>query len=188
MAFSGWVDPYQAIQESSGLFNKLPCNKWISLGGGNSKGRFSSSSLSTINNAINSGSFKAYSGIVFDSEEGDSGLSSAFATCFRSAKSKGLDVLVTVSHSAPYGIADGGSLMRSFFSNPDIHYLSPQLYTSGYEGGNDYSTVMGVQFSEYKTAKADVIPSIVKSSYYADAERYFASQGVTTHGYIQWSQ
>jgi hypothetical protein len=99
-----------------------------------------------------------------------------------------MQVLVTVSHSAPYGIGDAASLMRSFFSNPNIDYISPQLYTSGEEGGNDYGTVAGVQWWEYKQAKAAIVPSIVASYMYNDAQNYFSSQGVYTQGYVQWRQ
>lgn len=188
VAFSGWTDPYKAIQDSSGIKSRLPGRKYISLGGGNSNGRFSYNDLMNIQNAINSNAFSGYDGIVFDIEEGDSGLSSAFASCFRAARSRGYYVLVTVSHSAPYGIPDAASLMRSFFPNSDINYLSPQLYTSGTESSNDYSTVAGVQWSEYASAKAVVIPSIVRGSLYSSAESYFRSQGVTIQGYVQWSQ
>jgi hypothetical protein len=141
-----------------------------------------------IQNAIYSGAFAGYDGIVFDIEEGDSGLSDAFKQCFRAARSKGFYVLVTVSYSAPYGIPDAANLMRSFFPNPDINYLSPQLYTSGTETYNQYSTIAGVQWYEYASAKATVIPSIVTGSLYSSAESFFRSQGVTIDGYVQWSQ
>jgi hypothetical protein len=96
--------------------------------------------------------------------------------------------MVTISNSAPYGIGDGAALMRSFFPNPNIDYFSPQLYETGNESKNNYVTGKGVQWSEYAAAKGVTIPSIVKSSYYADAKSYFKSQGVTTAGYVQWQQ
>lgn len=96
--------------------------------------------------------------------------------------------MVTVSHSAPYGIPDSANLMRSFLSNGNIDYLSPQLYTSGTEGGNDFSIVAGVQWSEYAAAKAAVVPSIVRDYMYWDAQGYLSTQGVTTFGWIQWAQ
>jgi hypothetical protein len=188
VAFSGWTDPYQALQESSSIKSRLPGRKYISLGGGNSNGRFSYNDLTNIRNAINAGSFAGYDGIVFDIEEGDGGLSDAFKSCFSAARAKGYYVLVTVSHSAPYGIPDAANLMRSFFPNSDINYLSPQLYSSGYETYNQYDTVAGVQWSEYASAKASVIPSIVTGSLYNDAASYFRSQGVTIDGYVQWAQ
>lgn len=142
--------------------------------------------MNSIKSAIYAGSFDGYNGIVFDIEEGDAGLLNAFNSCFSAAKSHSLKVLVTVSHSAPYGISDAAFLMRAFFTNSQIDYISPQLYASGYESGNDYSTVAGVNWNEYANSKAPVIPSIVISNYYNDAENYFRGQGVETLGYVQW--
>ena len=65
--------------------------------------------------------------------------------------------------------------------------MSPQLYSTGYETVNDY-TAVGTPWSSYATTKAAVVPSIVAASYYADAVTYFAKQGVTLQGYVQWSQ
>lgn len=141
-----------------------------------------------MNSAISSGAFAGYAGIVYDVEEGDSGLAQAFRESFAAAKAKGFRVLVTVSHSAPYGISDSAALMRSFFPNGDIDLLSPQLYTSGYETANDFTTGYGVQWSEYAAAKATVVPSIVTASLYDSAKTFFASQGVATTGFIQWAQ
>jgi hypothetical protein len=139
---------------------------------------------------INAGKFGAYHGIVFDVEEGDSGLASAFAKCFQSCQNHNLRVMVTVSHSAPYGISDAASLMDSIFHDKNVNFLSPQLYTSGEEGGNDFQTTAGVQWSSYASwnTKAAVIPSIVKASYYGDAAGYLGTQGVNTQGFVQWSQ
>jgi len=186
--FSGWTDPTNALRESNLIFGKVPNPSWISLGGGNANGAFTASSLNIINTAIQNGQFNNYRGIVFDIEEGDSGLYSSFAQCFRTAVAKGLGVMVTVSHSAPYGISDAASLMKSLLADPNVKYISPQLYTSGTENVNDFAISQGFPWSAYKNTKAIVIPSIVKSSYYPAAQAYFASQGVTTQGYIQWSQ
>jgi hypothetical protein len=188
VAFSGWADPASALSDSNHVYSRLPGRKFISLGGGNLNGRFTCAHLNSIESHITSGAFSAYQGIVFDIEEGDSGLLSAFNACFQAAKNKGLTVLVTTSHSAPYGFDDAAVLMRSFFQNSNIDYLSPQLYTSGNEASNDYSITANadVHWQEYASAKATVIPSICKSSYYDDAHNYFRSKGVTITGYIQW--
>jgi hypothetical protein len=188
IAFSGEVSVSNALSESSSIYNKLPGAKYISLGGGDADGRFTASKVSAITNAINNGKFSGYSGIVYDIEEGDSGLASAFKDSFAAAKAKGLKVLVTISNSAPYGISDAGSLMRSFLSNSNIDYISPQLYESGEETSNVYATSGGVAWTEYANAKAIIIPSIVQSGLYSSAQNYFAGKGVTLGGYIQWKQ
>jgi hypothetical protein len=42
-------------------------------------------------------------------------------------------------------------------------------------------------WNEYASCKAKVVPSIVRASYYADAQSHFAGWGVSTVGYIQWA-
>lgn len=188
IAFSGWTDPATALQNSAHLKNSLPGSKYICVGGGNSNGEFTSSSLSSITSAINAGSFAGYDGIAYDVEEGNSGLESLFEQSFAAAKANGLKVLITVSHSAPYGISDANMLMQSFFANGNIDYLSPQLYTTGQETANDYATSGGVTWTQYASAKAAVIPSIVDAGLYQSAQAHFQQQGVTLSGFIQWSQ
>jgi hypothetical protein len=188
IAFSGYADPNKAVSDSASLKGKLPNVKYIDIGGGDKSGRWSSGQLNSVTSSIQSGAFAGYGGICFDIEEGDSGLANAFKSSFSAAKAKGMKVLVTISNSAPYGIPDAASLMRSFFPNGDIDFLSPQLYETGEEGSNSYVTSAGVQWSEYAAAKAAVIPSIVRASYYSSAKSYFAGKGVTTKGYIQWQQ
>jgi len=187
IAFSGWTNPAAALRDSLNVKDKLQGTKWISLGGGNANGRFSASSLDDINTAIDNGDFKDYSGIVFDVEEGDAGLAAKFESSFQKARTAGLIVLVTVSHSAPYGFSDGADLMRAFLSSSSIGFISPQLYTTGSETRNDYAISQGVQWSEYKSTQAVILPSIVTASLYNDAELEFANQGITTQGFIQWA-
>lgn len=98
-----------------------------------------------------------------------------------------MKVLVTVSHSDPFGVGDKSTLMKSFFASDNIDYLSPQLYTSGKETANDYDAV-GIQFSDYANSNAKVVPSIVRAEHYEDAVAYFNEQGVNLAGYIQWHQ
>lgn len=188
LAFSGWTDVNNALQQSSSVYPSVPNSKYITLGGGNANGAFNASGLKNITGAINAGKFASYSGIAYDIEEGSSGLAAAFAQSFATAKAKRLKVLVTVSHSAPYGIGDANALMKSFFTNSNIDFLSPQLYTTGMEKQNQYDTSGGVTWNLYAGAKAKVIPSIIKANMYADAQTYFAQQKVTLSGFIQWSQ
>jgi hypothetical protein len=188
IAFSGWTNPDQAKGESNTIKNQLPGRKFISLGGGNANGAWTAADCSRVQSDCTSGGFAGYNGIAFDIEEGDNGLASPFAAAFRACKASGLVVLVTVSHSAPYGVGDAATLMRSFFTNSDIDIISPQLYTSGSETGNDWATTAGVQWTEYAAFRGEVIPSIVTGTYWPDAESQFAKAGVRITGYIQWSQ
>ena len=188
IAFSGWADVSTALEQSFGLKDSLVGSPFICLGGGNENGAFTADRLSAIQQAIKTESFEGYSGIAFDVEEGDAGLEEDFANTFKAAQAAGYEVLVTVSHSAPFGISDGASLMSSFFSDQNIDILSPQLYTTGNEKENDYATSHNVAWSEYAAAKATIAPSIVTAGLYDDAVVYFQKQGVTLNGYIQWSR
>lgn len=190
IAFSGWTDVSTALQQSEAVTNELYGTKFICFGGGNENGAFSSQALTDITNAINDNQLSAYGGIAYDVEEGDSGLSQSFADSFKAAKSKGLKVLVTVSHSAPYGISDADTLMTGFFADDNIDFLSPQLYTTGKETSNNYDTTTGTTttWADYSQAKAAITPSIVTDSLYSSAQSYFKDQGVTLSGYIQWQQ
>lgn len=142
--------------------------------------------MSSINTAINNGLFAGYNGILYDIEIGDSGLSSAFETSFKTAKSKGFKVLVSVSHSTPFGIADGQSLMISFLSSTSIDLISPQLYTSGTEATNDY-TENPVLWSQWKTSNIPIVVSINTASLYNNAVSFFSSKGIQLQGYIVWN-
>ena len=186
VAFSGYASVEQALASSKQVFASLPGEKYISLGGGAvATGSMTEASLQAIINGIGNGSFAGYQGICFDVEVGDSGLENTFEQAFVTAKSNGFKVLVTVSHSEPYGISDTKTLMASFLESQNIDILSPQLYSSGSESANDY-TAIGTPWTAYANAKAVVAPSIVKASYYADAVSYFAGKGVTLGGFIQW--
>ena len=187
MAFYGAVDPAEALAQSKKIKDRLQGEKYICLGGGTSSGKYSSAAITKIITAINAGDFAGYQGIAFDIEVGASGLVTNFQQAFTAAKTMGFKVLVTVSHSRPYGIGDGNSLMDAFFVDKHIDFLSPQLYTTGKETSNDY-TAYGIKWSQYATAQAAVIPSIVKAEYYSDAVSYFKNQGVDLAGYVQWQQ
>lgn len=189
LAFSGWTDPASALADSAAALSGLEGVKYITLGGGNDKGRFTAQDLDKINAAITGGQFAAYGGIAYDVENGDSGLASAFQGSFALAKANGFQVLVTVSHTAPYGIGDADALMAAFFQDANIDFLSPQLYTNGDETANDYQITSGttVTWAQYAKARAAVIPSIVTASLYPDAQQVLASQGVNTQGYVVWN-
>jgi hypothetical protein len=63
----------------------------------------------SITNAIKSGDTNAYSVITYYVEEDDAGLSQVFSEPFVFAKTAEFKGLVTVCHSAPFGITDAMS-------------------------------------------------------------------------------
>merc|ERR1712048_990603 len=136
---------------------------------------------------INSGQFSKYQGIALDVEEcTETGLASSFLAATAAAKSKGMETIVTISHSAPYGCSDKRDLMLAFFDDANTDYLSPQLYTSGGESAPDF-TADAVSWDEYRQSKAALIPSIVDGTHYAATESYFSGKGIATKGYVQWA-
>lgn len=188
MAFSGWADIKTALQQSHHKLTTMVGEKYLCLGGGNASGAMTTQVLNALAHAISQGLLSDYDGIAYDVEEGESGLSEPFRASFSTAQAHGLKVLVTISHSAPYGIKDAKALMMSFFNDANIDYLSPQLYTTGKESQNDYATSHGVDWSLYADCQAEIVPSIVNADMYEDAKRYFAEQGVILSGYVQWQQ
>jgi hypothetical protein len=188
IAFSGYVDPVEALASSLPYQSKLVGKKFISLGGGNQEGRWSKDVIKNISGAVSAGSFAGYDGITFDIEEGDSGLYRHLSRLFALAKANNFLVLVSVSHSAPVGILDAANLIQRIIADPNVDYLSPQLYSTGDDVTNDYSETAGVQWSQYATSKAAIVPSIVNANLFEDAEAHFQSIGVHISGYIQWSQ
>jgi len=187
--FSGYSDPDSALSNSASI--SVPSSsygKYLGLGGGNSAGSWTSALVQQVESYCSNGKFKGYQGIAFDIEIGNSGLTSYFQSAFSACQSAGFKVLVTVSHSAPYDISDAATLMDAFFTNTNINYLSPQLYTTGSETANDYTTSGSIIWSQYANAKAKIVPSIVTGSLYPSAQSYFKGVGVTTAGYVQWSQ
>jgi hypothetical protein len=192
VAFSGWANIHSALADSANMMSTLPGDKYISIGGGNANGHLYPSTLTALNAAITGGDLAGYQGVCYDVEVGDAGMSDAFAASFEVAKASGFKVLVTISHSAPYGFPDKIDLMNAFLQDANIDIISPQLYTSGNEAANDY-VYDGVPWSSYATAKAKIVPSIVTASYYSDAAAYFSSvarsgTSFATSGFIQWQQ
>ncbi len=187
IAFMGYSDVTKALQDSAGVKDRMVGKKYLGIGGGNQAGGFSAATIEAVTADLKAGKVTGYDGVAFDVEvcEGD-GLAGLFSQAFSTARSQGLKVLVTVSHSEPYGCDDPTGLMAAFLADSNIDYLSPQLYTTGEETQNDY-TADGTSWSAYAGAKAAVVPSIVRASMYADAQQYFKGQGVTLGGFIEWN-
>lgn len=189
IAFSGWTDIKNYLKNCQSMQSNLIGTKYLSLNG-NESSRFTCSTLTEITRAIQMGQLDSYDGVAYGVEEGDSGLASHFAACFKAAKDRGLKVLVTVSHSAPYGIDDADDLMHTFLTDNNIDILSPQLYITGEESTNNYQLTSNTKttWADYSSSKAVVVPSIITASLYNAAKKYFNEQGVELAGYIQWRQ
>lgn len=191
IAFSGWNDPEKAKSESDPLHDGLVGDKWIDAGGGNANGRWGADWLSKWETQIKNGDLSAWDGIVFDIEEcSAAGLADNFASAFRAAKEAGMSVLVTVSHSAPYGCGDPDVLMKAFFQNDDVDILSPQLYTNGNEAQPSFDAGNMVSWDDWSSSKGRFVPSIgcnaVANGGYAATKDFFSKYNLVPTGYIVW--
>ncbi|MEM6455887.1 MAG: hypothetical protein AAF772_12395 [Acidobacteriota bacterium] len=186
IAFTGEADVDQALADSAKLIDRMVGEKYLGLGGGDETGGWTAARIDAVVQDLDAGKLADYVGVAFDVEVCDEeGLADDFAEAFAAAKRQRLGVLVTISHSEPYGCKDTTTLMKSFLDSAVIDYLSPQLYTSGSETENDY-TAVGTPWSAYADTQAAVVPSIVRASMYADAQTYFQEQGVTLGGFVAW--
>jgi hypothetical protein len=183
VAFGGWASATTALSDAAGVFSSLVGAKYLDVGGGDTTGRWSLNSITELNSKLSTIKATGYAGVCYDIEEGDGRLAGALTNSFALAKSAGLKVLVTVSHSKPYLISDADTVMAGIASSASVDYLSPQLYTTGNEAANDF----GGTWTLFKTAKAAIVVSIAKPSLYSSAQTYFSQQGITLAGYISWT-
>ena len=187
IVFSGWSNVDEMILSSQNIGTNFIGELYISFGGGNEKGRITKNNLDSLNVAINDGRLSRYAGVCYDVENGDSNLSDALEESFVIAKQNGFKVFVTVSHSAPYGISDKITVMERLFASTNVDFLSPQLYTSGFELQNDYSWD-GVSWDAWVQSKAPIVVSINDHELFSDAESFFSIKGMKLAGYVQWKQ
>lgn len=102
---------------------------------------------------------------------------------FERCKGLGLVVMVTTSHTAPYGFpygADGSTAQwtRSWLATADV--FSPQMYTNGIT--YDPTLSYGTSLDMFKGTKADIVGSIPAPSDYST----FATQFEDAEGYFVW--
>lgn len=171
VAFSGYMEPGTSqdtfsdptcLGQANGIYDLMVGDKYVSLGGGTLS--WTPEAIEKDIVAIKNNEFKNYQGLCFDIEVGDSGLN--FENLFQAAKDVGLKVLVTISHTAPYGISDANKLMQDFFNSENIDYISPQMYTNDFGTTNEYvpnNAVSWAQFITYYTSRKNVNLSIIPS-------------------------
>merc|ERR1712216_459199 len=91
---------------------------------------------------------------------------------------------ITMSHFKPWDVSNGAELVANWLQNSLIDYLSPQLYTQGTEPANSWVD-FNPAFAD-SSAVPKIIPSIVKSTYYATVPITVAAKLPNAVGYIQW--
>ena len=143
-----------------------------------------------------------FSGVCFDIEETNGGMEliEAFERAFKALTKAGLEVMITTSHSAPYSAKTDEiriAFVESWIKSPDVTYISPQLYTSGYEANADFgqtpcSPQDGIfdskcSWERLAPMKALWAPSLKDVTHYQPTKEYFAKAGIKTHGFVQWA-
>jgi len=197
VAFSGWVNPQQAISDYRGP--ALKGVRYCSVGGGNNNGLFTVDRIEKITASCNLFTQAGYQGICYDVEEvrgnGES-LVKAFAESFATCKASGLKIFLTTSHSAPYKTdtpQDAVKLVKSWVKDVNIDILSPQLYSSGRETKPDFAETnncksVGCTWDIWQGSKAVIAPSLAYGNQYLQAVKGFSERNITIEGYVQWAQ
>lgn len=203
-AFTGLVDVDQAIAQyvegASWCCPALEGQKILTVGGGNSAGLFSASTLAAVTAKAAAIKAAGYDGIMYDVEEvqgPSSSLVPLFKQSFAAMKGAGLIVGVTTSHSAPYQCdtaQDAVDFVNAWVADPNIDILSPQLYSSGQEGSPEFAETasckaQGCTWDLYKSSHAAIAPSIVLSSQYTAVQSWCKQTfEVECRGYFEWAQ
>jgi len=205
ISFTGLSDVVKAIdayntgdQWWTGL-PELKGTRYISIGGGNSAGFLGVKELNLIKTQAQTMKDAGYQGIIFDVEhvkDPHAEMIPAFNQAFKQLKQDGMIVAVTTSHSAPYEAPtpeDSVELLKAWVKNPDIDFISPQLYSTGQEADPEFAETnfckdAGCTWDHYVGALPRFVPSINNHTHYAAVVDWFAARGITCEGYVQWQQ
>ncbi len=180
--FSGEV-PTEAIKNLINRSNDLTSReKYLNLGGGDEKtGIWQKTDFDYINNNLSNIKSKGWTGVCFDIEACPPGVSFVkdFADSFAKCKQAGLKVLVTTSHTLPYacktGPGQGMDLVNAWINDPNIDYISPQLYSNT-------DDLEPTDLSILKNSKAKIVPSVQLESDWDKIQNL----GIKPAGYIAW--
>lgn len=204
VAFTGLIDVKTAIAGytpgASWCCPVLKGTKYLSLGGGNAAGMFTEASLKAIVEDMPLVNASEYNGVMFDVEEvvgNEAVMVPAFATAFAACKAYGLRVGVTTSHSAPYQTdspADAVALVKAWVADPNIDFISPQLYSNGQEAAPELAITANCapecNWGLYRGARNAFMPSLVDQSHLPAVEAFFSnsSHQIPVTGFFQWRQ
>lgn len=183
--FGGEV-PKLAIDNNIGKAKLLNGRKkLLNLGGGLPEtGSWNLSDFDYINSKLSDIKSAGWDGICFDVEACQPNVSfvEAFKNCFAKCKQTGLIVFITMSHLVPYacktGKGQGTDLVNAWIADPNIDYISPQLYSSG-------ELLEPSRLTQFATIRDKILPSIPRES---DWNGLAAKTGLACPGYIIWLQ
>ena len=183
----GGETPLIAIDNNIRLAKKITTGKKIlDLGGGIETGIWNKTSdLDYVISRLSDIKAANWDGLCFDVEVCTANINfiDAFKKCFASCKASGLLVIVTTSGIKPYacttGSGQGSDLMNAWILDPNIDYISPQLY------GGDGKTLETQSLSLFKDIQQKILPSI---PYDSDWDRLTMDNiNINPGGYIIWN-
>lgn len=179
----------------------LQGTKYFSIGGGNQNGVLTAANVQAFINDLSKVHDAGFRGIIWDIEKvrgPSSSMNTVFANAFAAVKSAGLENGITVSHTAPYDTdtaQDATDFVTRFLQDTNVDFISPQLYTSGFESSPDFAATgncasAGCGWEMYRSMRSGMklAPSIVRASQYAQAKQGLEERGLDTAGYIVWDQ
>jgi hypothetical protein len=182
----GGETPIKAIDININNASKLTADKKIlNLGGGTETGVwYGQADFDYINGKLSTIKKAGWDGLCFDVEvcTPNIDLIKPFADCFAKCKAAGLMVIVTMSHLVPWGCVagpgQGMNLVNSWIKDPNVDYISPQLYTEG-------TALETTDLSVFKDVPNKILPSIPYESDWAKLTTN--NIGITPAGYIIWN-
>jgi len=183
--FSGQT-AMNAIDDNINLSSKITKGKkLLDLGGGAQSGIWSGQSdFDYINSKLADIKNAGWDGLCFDVEVCIYNINfiDMFSTCFANCKAAGLIVYVTTSHTDPYdcqtGTGQGIDLINAWITDPNIDFISPQLYSLG--------TSLELQdLSIFNTIQNKILVSIPYSTDWATLNT--DNIGITPAGYVVWN-
>ena len=165
--------------------------KFLAIGGGNDNGQISPEVLDAVIAKCPKLTKKGYDGICFDIEYAYNPDASIphFMKAFDACKEAGLQVMVTMPHSAPLHSDKPGLFLKAFLGSPSVDIISPQLYSTGHEEKPQFAITAEVKWPVYKNWNAmgkTIIPSLVRPEHFTGAQSFFRNLGVEVSGYIMW--
>ena len=176
------------INDVSGVKNAR--EKFLALGIGQvidtNSLEWKKSDFININNQLSNIKAKGWTGVCFNVVTCTNNVpfTDDFKTCFYNCKAAGLKVLVTISQLIPSkcqsGTGQGMDLVNAWINDPNIDYISPQLFQHGF----NEKTLIPSDLSIFKKAKAKIIPSIPYATNWSEIQNL----GIVPGGYIAWLQ
>ena len=181
----GGESPRAAIDTNINSAYKITSGKkFLNLGGGLDSGIWNIGDFDYINQKLSEIKKAGWEGVCYDVEVCPPNVSfvDAFKNSFAKCKQEGLQVLVTMSHTNPYkcqtGAGQGMDMVKSWMSDSNIDYISPQLYSSG-------DDLEPSDLTMFKSIENKIIPSIPDVP---DWNGLNTKTGINNAGYIIWKQ